>query len=512
MQGGWQLGISAEPDAVTVRAFDGAHPYRISTDRGRFEPQPDWYWNFLHRVERERGLDDGEDLFKPGVFRATLVTGGSLHLTATAEEGARLEGSIALLREIQRGQRIVRGVSAGTPEWLTRLHLAADQYIVARADASGERVGKTVIAGYPWFSDWGRDTMIALPGLTLSTGRAGEAATILRTFGKHVSQGMLPNRFPDGGEAPEYNTVDATLWFFHALDAYFTATRDSALLGELLPVMRDILEWHQRGTRFGIEADPADGLLRAGVAGVQLTWMDARVGDWVVTPRIGKPVEINALWHFAHVAMARWHDSLGDAGAAQNYTRDAERIRTSFRARFWNGTYLFDVIDTPAGMDDASLRPNQLFAVSLGAELLDETQSRAVVDICGRELLTPFGLRSLARGDPQYAPRFAGGPLQRDGAYHQGTVWSWLLGPFALAHFAAYGDATHALGLLAGSASHLDDACVGQVSEVFDAEAPFTPGDCCAQAWGVAETLRAHELLTRAFSTEIQTLRNTHHG
>jgi len=518
MQGGWRPGTHAEPQAVSVNAFDGAHPYRVSVDRGRFEAQADWYWNFRHRVEADRGLDDREDLFKPGVFRATLESGESLHLTATAESGERLEGSVALLREIQRQQRILRAVPAGTPEWLSRLHLAADQFIVARTESSGERAGKaagkTIIAGYPWFSDWGRDTMIALPGLTLPTGRAGDAATILRTFGRHVSRGMLPNRFPDGGEAlqdGEYNTVDATLWFFHALDCYFEATRDLALLAELLPVMRDILEWHQRGTRFGIGADPADGLLRAGVPGVQLTWMDAKVGDWVVTPRIGKPVEINALWHFAHVAMARWQEAL-EFGSGARYIQAAQRIRESFRARFWNGAYLHDVIDTPAGGDDASLRPNQIFAVSLGAGLLDEIQAHAVVEICARELLTPVGLRSLARGDAAYAPRFAGGPLQRDGAYHQGTVWSWLLGPFALAHYAVFGDAEHALGLLSGMAAHLDDACVGQVSEVFDGDAPFTPGGCCAQAWGVAETLRAHDLLTRAMSTEFQTLRKTQHG
>jgi predicted glycogen debranching enzyme len=512
MTGGWQPGFAPAARAVTVRAFEGAHPYRISVDQGEFSARPDWYWNFLHRIERARGLDEGEDLFRPGTFHATLSLGASLHLTATAEDGERLEGGIALLREVQRAQRISRGVATGAPDWMARLHLAADQFIVARADANGERVGKTVIAGYPWFSDWGRDTMIALPGLTLATGRAGEAATILRTFGRHVSKGMLPNRFPDGGEALqdcEYNTVDATLWFFHALDAYFSATRDTDLLAELLPVMRDILDWHQRGTRFGIAADPADGLLRAGVPGVQLTWMDAKVGDWVVTPRIGKPVEINALWHFAHVVMARWHETL-EFGSGARYALAAQRIRDSFRARFWNGTHLFDVIDTPDG-DDASLRPNQVFAVSLDAGLLEEEQARAVVDLCARELLTPVGLRSLARSHAAYAPRFAGGPVARDGAYHQGTVWSWLLGPFALAHFAVYGDADHALGLLAASAAHLDDACVGQVSEVFDAEPPFTPGGCCAQAWGVAETLRAWDVLTRSRS-EFQTLRKTQHG
>jgi predicted glycogen debranching enzyme len=508
-RGSYLPAVDSVANGFTVNA-GRTHAYHVTTDRGDFEPGLDWYWNFLHRVERERGLDDTEDLFRPGVFRAALAAGESLHLTATSETGERLDGNTALLRELQRQQRIARAVPAGTPDYIRRLHLAADQFVVARADSSGALVGKTVIAGYPWFADWGRDTMIALPGLTIGTGRHAEAAAILRTFGRHVSEGMLPNRFPDGGEPPrddEYNTVDATLWFFHALDAYFYATRDVALLAELLPVMTDILAWHERGTRFGIVRDPADGLLRAGVPGVQLTWMDAKVGDWVVTPRVGKPVEINALWHFAHVAMARWHELLEDGAAANRYSAAALRIRDAIRARFWNShdKGLFDVIDGPALREDASVRPNQIFAVSLGADLLYPEQARAVVDVCARELLTPVGLRSLARADAQYTARFAGGPVERDGAYHQGTVWSWLLGPFALAHFAVYGDADHALGLLAASAAHLDDACIGQVSEVFDGDAPHRPGGCCAQAWGVSETLRAFDFLTRARRTSLAT-------
>jgi predicted glycogen debranching enzyme len=516
MHGDWLRGLECEPRAFTVRAFDGAHPYRVSADAGGFEPQASTYWNFLHRVERARGLDEREDLFRPGIFRAELASGESLHLTATAEPGERLDGNSALLRETQRQLRIARGAPVGSPPWLERLYLAADQFVVARADASGALAGKTVIAGYPWFADWGRDTMIALPGLTLATGRHAEAAAILRTFGLHVSEGMLPNRFPDGGEPPrdeEYNTVDATLWFFHALDSYVDATHDVALLAELLPAMGSILSWHERGTRFGIAMDPVDGLLRAGVPGVQLTWMDAKVGDWVVTPRIGKPVEINALWHFAHGAMARWHEMLEDGANAARYTTAALRIRDSFRARFWNShdKGLFDVIDGPTVHEDASVRPNQIFAVSLDARLLYPEQARSVVEVCARELLTPVGLRSLSRDDPQYVARFRGGPLMRDGAYHQGTVWSWLLGPFALAHHAVHGDAEHALALLDAMAPHLDQACVGQISEVFDGDAPHVPGGCNAQAWGIAEILRAHTGLTRARS-QVQQLRKVHSG
>jgi len=511
--GGWTPALSSEIHAVTVRAFDGAPAFRISTDRGRFHENADWYWGFLHRAERERGLDDREDLFRPGFFHAQIENGESLHLTATAEEGERLDGNTALLRETQRQQRIQRALPAGLPDWVARLHLAADQFVVARG-ASGKLVGKTVIAGYPWFADWGRDTMIALPGLTLSTGRTEDAAAILRTFAQHVSEGMLPNRFPDGGEAPEYNTVDATLWFFHALDCYLHATRDVTLLAELLPTLADILAWHERGTRYGIAVDPADGLLRAGVPGVQLTWMDAKVGDWVVTPRIGKPVEINALWCFAHGAMARWCELLGDVTEAARYEMLATRIRDAFRARFWNAhdKGLYDVIDIPGGGNDASVRPNQIFAVSLDPALLYEEQARSVVEVCARQLLTPVGLRSLAPDDPAYAPRFRGGPVQRDGAYHQGTVWSWLLGPFALAHFGVHGDAAHALALLESSAAHLDEACAGQVSEVFDGDAPFVPGGCFAQAWGVAETLRAWEQLSQSRSSNYLLLRNSRHG
>jgi predicted glycogen debranching enzyme len=516
LHGDWLRTMTTEPRAFTVHAFEGARAYRVSVDGGRFVARPETWWNFLHRAERERGLDDREDLFRPGAFHAELGAGESLHLTATSEIGERVDGNSALLRETQRQARIARAVPPGSPEWLARLHLAADQFVVTRVDATGADAGKTVIAGYPWFADWGRDTMIALPGLTLATGRFAEAAAILRTFGGHVSRGMLPNRFPDGGEAPgdgEYNTVDATLWYFHALDEYVAATHDVALLAELLPVMADILAWHERGTRFGIAVDPADGLLRAGVPGVQLTWMDAKVGDWVVTPRMGKPVEINALWHYAHRAMARWHEMLEDGISAARYTTAADRIRDAFRARFWNShdRGLFDVIDAPGQREDGSIRPNQLFAVSLDADLLYPEQARSVVEVCARDLLTPVGLRSLAPAEPNYSARFRGGPVERDGAYHQGTVWSWLLGPFALAHHAVHGDAAHALALLAAQAPHLDEACIGQISEVFDGDAPHAPGGCVAQAWGVAETLRAHAALSRALA-QVQPLRKSHHG
>jgi predicted glycogen debranching enzyme len=502
-QGGWSLEVTAEERGCRVSAFPGARPYRLLTDRGDFHREPDWYWNFFHRAEAERGLDSREDLFRPGTFRVRLAPGEQVTLIATAEPDFEAPAA-ALERERKRRQALLRSVPAAAPRWIERLVLAADQFIVTRAGRGGEVPGTTVIAGYPWFSDWGRDTMIALPGLALATGRHADAAAILRTFATHVSEGMLPNRFPDGGEAAEYNTVDATLWFFHAVAAYLEATAERALLCDLYPTLRDIIDWHRRGTRYGIRVDARDGLLHAGEAGVQLTWMDAKVGDWVVTPRIGKPVEINALWHYALSQMARWARSLNDRRGASDYGAAAARAAASFADAFWypEGGYLYDVIDGPDGVTergrrvDPSLRPNQIFAVSLGGELLHKARARAVVDVCARELLTPVGLRSLAPRDPRYVPRYLGDPRTRDGAYHQGTVWSWLLGPFALAHHRVYGDAPHAMALLEGLISHLDEGCVGNISEIMDGDPPHTARGCIAQAWSVSETLRAFHILS----------------
>jgi len=502
-RGGWTLEVVPEERGCRVTAFTGARPYRVLIDRGEFHSEPDWYWNFFHRAEAERGLDAQEDLFRPGTFRARLEPGEQVTLIATTEPDFEMP-SIALDRDQKRRRTLLRAAPAASPRWIQRLTLAADQFIVTRASRSGEVQGTTVIAGYPWFTDWGRDTMIALPGLALATGRYADGAAILRTFAAHVSEGILPNRFPDGGEGAEYNTVDATLWFFHAVSAHLAATGDRALLRELYPTLCDIVAWHRRGTRYGIHVDSQDGLLYAGQAGVQLTWMDAKVCDWVVTPRIGKPVEINARWHYALSQLASWARVLNDRHAAADYHAAASRVAASFADTFWYpaGGYLYDVVDGPEGtMDqgrrvDTSLRPNQIFAVSLGSDLLDSARARAVVDVCARELLTPVGLRSLASRDPRYAARYTGDPRARDGAYHQGTVWSWLLGPFALAHHRVYGNADHALALLAALASHLDEGCIGSISEIMDGDPPHRPRGCFAQAWSVAETLRAYHSLT----------------
>jgi len=513
--------LESRSAGCTVTAFPGARAYRLDLDRGQFRQDADCYWQLWHRVEAERGLDAEEDLYRPGMFTAELQPGEYLTLTVSAEP----EPSQPLLgRETERQQSLLFSLPPSAPWWVRRLTLAADQFIVARgtvtraSESGAADGGATIIAGYPWFGDWGRDTMIALPGLAVTTGRHREAASILRTFAQHLSQGMLPNRFPDDGEAPEYNTVDATLWYFHAIAEYLAASNDLQLVRELYPSLCEIIEWHQRGTRYGIRVDPLDGLLCAGQPGVQLTWMDAKVGDWVVTPRTGKAVEINALWHFALLQMSRWATALGDPVAARRYQDAAKQVAESFAAAFWceQTGCLYDVVDGPEGLPvngrrvDPRIRPNQIFAVSLGTDLLPARQQQAVVDTCARLLLTPVGLRSLAVDDPAYVGRYQGGPLQRDGSYHQGTVWSWLLGPFAIAHHQVYGDPAYAQALLASAVPHLDEACVGSISEIFDGDAPHAPRGCFAQAWSVAETLRAWHRLARAATQQTLNRKVTH--
>ncbi|HLQ13576.1 MAG TPA: amylo-alpha-1,6-glucosidase [Steroidobacteraceae bacterium] len=507
-RGSRAFGVQAGNSACTITAFEGARPYTLSLDRGQFRAESDWHWNFHHRVEAERGLDSDEDLFRPGTFHAELSPGETLTLTMSAEPQP---APPSLREEMARQSALLSALPATTPAWVRQLTLAADQFLVARGGGNATATGTTVIAGYPWFGDWGRDTMIALPGLALATGRHAEAASILRTYASHLSQGMLPNRFPDGNEPPEYNTVDATLWYFHALAEYYAATKDLALVRELYPGLCDIIDWHQRGTRFGIQVDPADGLLRAGESGVQLTWMDAKVGDWVVTPRTGKAVEINALWHYALVQMQAWARKFADHAASRRFGAAARTAADSFRAAFWCETRscLYDVIDGPDGelvngrRVDSSMRPNQLFAVSLGTDLLQPDQRRAVVDACSTLLLTPLGLRSLEAAHPAYVANYRGGPQERDASYHQGTVWSWLLGPFAIAHQRVYGNTAHSLALLDGVAAHLAEACIGTISEIFDGAAPHAARGCYAQAWSVAETLRAWHRLNGAQTQQL---------
>ncbi|HEU5329676.1 MAG TPA: amylo-alpha-1,6-glucosidase [Thermomicrobiales bacterium] len=492
---GWQPATEPRERGVTVRAFDGARPLHLLASAGAFAPGGGWWWNFHYREETARGLDDRADLFAPGTFSVTLQPGETYTLVLTAEDEASLDGAAALAvaRERQRDLLHTAGAEDAPPA-IQQLVLAADQFIVARGAGAA---GKTVIAGYHWFNDWGRDTMIALPGLTLATNRAADAADILRTFARYVSDGLLPNNFPDSsGAIPGYNTADATLWYFVAIHVYHAATGDDALVAELLPTLRAIADRHLAGTRYGIGVDPADGLLRAGEPGVQLTWMDAKVGDWVVTPRIGKPVEINALWYNTlRILAAFLAEQNGQAAAG--YTAHADRARNSFRARFIrpDGQGLFDVVDGPAG-DDASVRPNQIFAAALPFPLLDGADASAVVAVTGRALLTTYGLRSLAPTDPAYRGDYGGDQRRRDGAYHQGPVWPWLLGAYADAYARAHNDPAAVLALVQPFEEQLRDAGLGSLSEILEGDPPHQPRGAIAQAWSVAEVLRVWRRLT----------------
>jgi glycogen debranching enzyme len=442
-------------------AFEGLPPMEFRCD-GQFQEDPHWYRNIEYLAELDRGFDFREDLFTTGVWTLELKPGEWTAICAS------IDGTDAC---------------EPPPE-------KADPFIVRRADGK-----PTIIAGYPWFTDWGRDTMIALPGLLISPGSLGEAREILECSLGHLNNGLIPNRFPDAGEVPEYNTADATLWMFQAMRQWLAAGGDRAFLRNVFyPAAKEIVTYHLRGTWFAIGANPADGLLSAGTPGTQLTWMDAKVGDWVVTPRHGKPVEINALWHGALCSTAEWGIEVGDAEAGQ-YKSAAARVRTSFRAKFWNPAQecLFDVL-APEGPVD-KIRPNQIFAVSLPYDLLDPAQQQAVVRVVSAKLLTPVGLRTLDPADPEYRPRYEGSPVARDGAYHQGTVWPWLIGPYVDAYLAAFGQTPQTLevcrslvrGLQAESASR---GCMGSIAEIYDGEEPRYPRGCPAQAWSVAEIAR----------------------
>jgi predicted glycogen debranching enzyme len=504
--GGWRMNVEPVERGLRVTAFDGATPLYLFSNGADASPAQDWYSNFDLAAERYRGLSDREDHLHAGTFRAVLNEGASVTIVATTEGVTRLDAEAALAAHQERQHSLLKAWSGANPTaseapaWIRQLVLAADQFIVKRARAD-DPDGRSVIAGYHWFGDWGRDTMIALPGLTLTTGRPEIAARILRTFARFVDRGMLPNLFPDAGETPEYNTGDASLWYFETIRQYVEATHDLRLLRDLFPVLEKMIDAHLCGTRYCIRVDPQDGLLHVGQPGVQLTWMDAKVGDWVVTPRIGKPIEINALWLNATSAMARFARLLGRPETCYVYL--LKRARKGF-ARFWNeaAQCCFDVLDGPEG-HDPTIRPNQIFAVSLAESALTEEQQRAVVDTCTRHLLTSYGLRSLSPDDPghRYRGHYGGSQLDRDGSYHQGTVWAWLLGPFALAHLRVYGDQGKAARFLEPMANHLGVHGLGTISEIFDGDAPFTPRGCIAQAWSVAEILRAWTAVAAARKT-----------
>jgi len=472
---------------ASVIPYEGLPSLHLAHDAVELRKTGDWYRNFEYEVERERGLDFSEDLFNPLVLQFDLRLRREAVVIASTEERDVEQAQDYRRAEIRRRQNVVASLPV-KGDFVQSLAAAADQYIVSRGGQ------KTVIAGYHWFSDWGRDTMIALSGLTLPTGKFDVARSILRTFARNVDQGMLPNRFPDAGEMAEYNTVDATLWFFEAARAYLAYTGDLTFVhDELYPVFRDIISWHVRGTRYGIKVD-TDGLLSSGEEGVQLTWMDAKVGDWVVTPRRGKPIEIQALWYSALCIMEDLARRFDDKTSQERYRNLASAANLSFNRLFWNENAgcLYDVIN---GAPDASIRPNQIFAVSLTYGMLSSERAKRVVEKVQEHLLTPYGLRSLAPTDPQYRGRYMGGPVERDGAYHQGTVWPWLLGPFITAYVKVNGrsDAARrqAGEWLLPLKDHLTDAGLGHISEIFDGDAPQIPRGCFAQAWSTAEILRA---------------------
>ena len=485
-------------DCYELRRRDGLPPLRLrligheaALTVGRTAARERFY-----RVEADRGYDSRETLRSSGRLTSDLHPGGAATLVASTESWETI-GEVtpeeAAAAERDRRERLL---SSADPRARSgpggELVLAADQFIVTPARRETGEQSRTVIAGYHWFTDWGRDTMISLEGLTLTTGRSAEAGVILRTFAREVREGLIPNLFPEGEQTGLYNTADATLWFFHALDRYLQATGDHELRTLLLPTLREIVAHHLQGTRYGIGVDPQDGLLRQGAPGTQLTWMDAKVGDWVVTPRRGKAVEINALWYNALRLLARWSAEDQDLPGAESLNARAEQTRQSFNRRFWSDEvgYLYDVVDGEDG-DDRACRPNQLLAISLEYPVLNQDRWASVLQVVAERLLTPVGLRSLSPDHPDYHPRYQGDLHARDAAYHQGTVWAWLIGPFIDAWLKVHPqDREAASRLLEGFEPHLGETGLGSISEIFDGQEPFTPRGCVAQAWSVAEVLR----------------------
>jgi predicted glycogen debranching enzyme len=480
--------IRSESGLVSIQPYASLPPLYFAHNAETTAAEGYWYRNFLYRVERERGLDAKEDLFNPLVLRWTLNKSQAAVVIVSKETQNVSNAAKFLEQELVR--RAALAASAPNRDPLVQaLTVAADQFLVRRGD------DLTVIAGYPWFTDWGRDTMISLPGLTLFTGNTEIAKGILRNFARRTSMGMLPNCFLDSGDTAEFNTADATLWFFEAARAYAAATGDYKFVREeLYPVFASIIDFHIKGTRYNIKMTE-NGLLNAGAPGVQLTWMDARIGGWVVTPRNGKPVEIQALWYNALKIMEDLAQRFGDEGSRRHGAALASIVSGAFNHFFWNKEQncLYDVVD--GGLSDPTIRPNQVFAASLHYSMLSAERARAVVEIVERELLTPVGLRTLNPLDSRYRPRYEGDQYSRDAAYHQGTVWPWLLGPFITAYVRVNGGTSaareHAHGLLRGLEARLTEAGLGQISEIFDADAPHLPRGCFAQAWSVAEILRA---------------------
>jgi predicted glycogen debranching enzyme len=493
--GDWRPSITSVPAGLCVVAREGAIPVYLLSDGAQAEARGEWYRNYDLAVERERGLDDREDHLLAAIFKARLSPGGSVTFAFSTDPNPPLANRTALAAREDLDQKELEYWIAAhpraaleAPHWIWQLVLAAAQF-PARCRTSDGRERWSIVAGYPWFGEWGRDAMIALPGLALETGRPDIARSVLQEFPRFAQQGLLPNTFSENGEPAAYNSVDSMLWYLQALREYVAQTSDLSIVREAFDVLASMVDWYVRGTRYGIHVDPSDGLLYAGEPGSQVTWMDAKVGDHPITPRIGKPVEINALWFNALHTMARFAPELGKR--AEEYKALTERVKSAF-ARFWNRDRqcCFDVIDGPSG-NDSSLRPNQIFAVSLPESPLSAEQRKQVVDSCALHLLTPHGLRSLDAADPAYCGRYEGPQSERDAAYHQGTVWAWLLGPFVIAHLRVYQNPQQGVAFLEPISHHLLAAGLGTISEIFDGDAPYFPRGAFAQAWSVAEILRA---------------------
>lgn len=478
--------VTFADDTLKMQVYDGCLPIFIKVPGASFKEASDWYRNFSYSADEERGFESREDLFTHGYFSVRLKPGAKLGIIVSTENPKLDSAAEQMKKERTRRDRLIAQNSVkGTLG--AQLSITADQFIARRGQSE-----ETIMAGYHWFSDWGRDTMISLPGLCLATGRFEDAKKILLAFSHFTSEGMIPNRFPDEGEEPEYNTFDATLWFFVAVYKYLLYTGDQEFVKDkMMPTLGRIIEWHIRGTRFGIKVDD-DGLLKGGNPTTQITWMDARVGHWPVTARPGKPVEINALWYNALCIMRDIHRVFGDEDRWTHFGFMAEKTKKSFEEQYWfaDGGYLYDYID--GTHKDTALRPNQIFALSLPYPVISGQRAVSVLNIVKQNLLTPVGLRSLAQNHPSYAGLYSGAPSQRDRVYHQGTVWAWLIGPYISAIVSIFGETgkAEAREIVSQLSCELLRAGLGSISEIFDGNAPHLPRGAVSQAWSVGEVIR----------------------
>lgn len=477
-------------DAGTLNVpmpYESIRNLKIRVPGSEYESSTEVYNNFFYSMEQERGIACCESLLVPGSFELDLSEDEDLYVVLSTDDKAA-DGKVLYDKEIARRVLLLENFQ-NSPHYIQQLVLSADQFVVKRSSNLN-----SIIAGYHWFTDWGRDTMIALPGLCLVTGRFEEAKKILFAFAEVIDKGMIPNRFPENPHEVEYNTVDATLWYVVAIYKYYEYTKDRNVIEVLFPVIDEIVRWHFRGTRYGIKVD-SDGLIRAGEDGVQLTWMDAKAGDWVVTPRIGKPIEINALWYNVLCIGSELSMILDNPLSQSFYGNLADEVKKRVQENFYlvDKGYLIDVLGCADG-DDVMIRPNQIFALSLPFPLFEGVQAKNIVDTVEKHLLTKYGLRSLSPQDEKYRPFYTGDVWSRDGAYHQGTTWSWLIGAFITAkmRFGGAGKEEECRAILKNFEEHMYEYGIASISEIFDGEESFHARGCVAQAWSVAEIIRVY--------------------